>query len=121
MEKKSEINWFEIIAADAERAAGFYNDVFGLEIRVQACGTEKMGMFPDCIGAISEVKGYEPGIGGVIIYFDAGSDMQGILSRIEAAGGSVLLPKTRIEVDGAGYFALFSDTEGNRLGLHSKN
>jgi predicted enzyme related to lactoylglutathione lyase len=41
------------------------------------------------------------------------------LSRVEAAGGSVVMPKTSIGENG--YMAIFLDTEGNRVALHSMN
>jgi hypothetical protein len=37
------------------------------------------------------------------------------VKRIEAAGGSVVTPRT--EIPGMGAFAYFTDTEGNTLGL----
>ena len=40
------------------------------------------------------------------------------LARVVTAGGSIVVPKTDIG-EGFGYFALFIDTEGNRVGLHS--
>ena len=40
------------------------------------------------------------------------------IAGVEAAGGKVLMPKTEITTE-YGYMALFLDTEGNRIGLHS--
>jgi predicted enzyme related to lactoylglutathione lyase len=37
------------------------------------------------------------------------------LGRIQAAGGTVVTPRT--EIPGMGAFAYFTDTEGNTLGL----
>jgi predicted enzyme related to lactoylglutathione lyase len=39
---------------------------------------------------------------------------------VEPAGGKVLVPKTAIGMEGAGHFAMISDTEGNTVGLHSQ-
>lgn len=55
---------------------------------------------------------------GVTIYLDGGNDLQVILDKIERKGVEILVPKT-LHADESGYFALFIDTEGNRLGLHS--
>jgi predicted enzyme related to lactoylglutathione lyase len=41
-----------------------------------------------------------------------------MLTRAEAAGGTVEVPKTEIGND-FGFFAHFIDTEGNKVGLHS--
>ena len=38
--------------------------------------------------------------------------------KIEAAGGKLVVPKTMIS-DEYGYMAVFLDTEGNRIALHS--
>jgi hypothetical protein len=45
-------------------------------------------------------------------------DLAGSLSNVEAAGGKVLMPKTQIAPE-YGYMAIFLDTEGNRLAMHS--
>ena len=50
-----------------------------------------------------------PKLGGTI--FSAAAEM-------EAAGGKVMVPKTEISPE-YGYMAVFVDTEGNRIGLHS--
>jgi len=62
----------------------------------------------------------KPSKDGIIIYLNGGDDLSNILNRIEPAGGKVLVPKRQIS-EKIGYYALFLDTEGNRLGLFSKN
>ena len=52
--------------------------------------------------------------------FNAGDDLQLVLDKVEAHGGSIITPKTA-HADGVGFFALFLDSEGNRIGLHSPN
>lgn len=42
-----------------------------------------------------------------------------MLGRVEKAGGKVVLPKAAITPE-LGYFAMFTDTEGNRVALHSQ-
>ena len=49
---------------------------------------------------------------------NGGEDLNQVLNRVESSGGRVLLPKQQINED-AGYFALFIDSEGNKLALHS--
>jgi predicted enzyme related to lactoylglutathione lyase len=53
-----------------------------------------------------------------VVYLNAGDDLDGAVARVEAAGGKVLLGKTRISED-IGSIAHFLDTEGNRVALHS--
>ena len=55
---------------------------------------------------------------GPLVYLNGNPDVQIILDRIEAAGGKIIVPKTKIS-DEYGYMAVFIDTEGNRIGLHS--
>jgi predicted enzyme related to lactoylglutathione lyase len=53
-----------------------------------------------------------------LIYFSC-ADLANELGRVEAAGGTVIKPKTAIG-EGYGFTALFKDTEGNRVALHSQ-
>ena len=64
---------------------------------------------PPCHGAAAQ---------GTLAYLDAGDDLATVLGRVAAAGGSVDVPKTAIAPD-MGFYAVFRDTEGNRVGLHS--
>ncbi len=68
-------------------------------------------------GALIQGPGCHPNDTGVLIYLNAGGDMDSILARIEVAGGRIIMPKTLIG-EQAGHFALFIDSEGNRLALH---
>jgi len=53
---------------------------------------------------------------------NANPDLSGVLGRIEAAGGTILMGQASIGENAEhGYMALFLDTEGNRVGLHSDN
>ena len=82
----------------------------------------QMGLFPSegqmTLGVIVQGEGYTPSANGVTIYLDGGDDLQVILNKVERNGGKIMVPKTP-HADESGYFALFIDTEGNRLGLNS--
>jgi hypothetical protein len=41
-----------------------------------------------------------------------------ILNRVEPAGGRIMVGKTLITPE-LGFFAMFTDADGNRLALHS--
>ena len=43
-----------------------------------------------------------------------------VLDKIKANGGKEIVPKTDIGSE-TGFYAMFMETEGNKLGLHSKN
>jgi hypothetical protein len=55
---------------------------------------------------------------GPLLYLNANPDVQIILDKVEAAGGKILVPKTEISPE-YGTMAVFFDTEGNRIALHS--
>jgi len=70
-------------------------------------------------GAIVQGSGYVPSAAiGAKVYLNGGTDLMTVLNRVEAAGGEVVTPKTKIN-DEIGYFAVFEDTEGNHISLHS--
>ena len=57
---------------------------------------------------------------GVLLYFSSpAGDLKNELSQIEKAGGRIVVPREPIPLEGSGYVAVFIDTEGNRVALHS--
>lgn len=118
---KDFIKFFEIPATDVKRAVDFYQKVFEIEIVLHDWGVEKMGMFPDHIGSISQAEGFKPCEHGTLITFDGGTDLSVTMKRVIKNGGKEIIAKTKIEADDRGYFAVFLDSEGNRIGLYSDN
>lgn len=120
------ISWFEIPATDLDRAARFYETIFSIKLNPLDLPNIKMRMFPvenqmtGVSGAIVDSGGFhKPSrTEGPLIYLNGNPDVQHILDKVEAAGGSILVPKTEISPD-YGYMAVIIDTEGNRIGLHS--
>lgn len=119
---KNLVAFFEIPATDFQRAVKFYQTVFKIEMQSFECDTEKMAFFADengvNVGAISWAKGFNPSKDGVLVSLTC-EDITSLLPLIKANGGTIAIPKTKIEAEGRGYFATFTDTEGNRLGLYS--
>ncbi len=122
---KNAINWFEIPVNDYERAKKFYSEVLGETITDHHMEDKniKYGIFPYEMeshkvgGAIVEMEGVNPSADGSTVYLNGGDDLAGPLSRVESAGGTVIMPKT--DIDENGFIAQFIDTEGNRVALHS--
>lgn len=118
------INWFEIPVLNLERAVEFYTKIFGQELQISEMGGYKMAFFPmdgeGVGGALTEGEGMVPTENGVVIYLNGGEDLQPMLDRAEKAGASILVPKSMISEE-IGYFAMFIDSEGNKLALHSSN
>lgn len=113
--------FFEIPAADFGRAVKFYETILGVELPVCECDTEKMAFFPEedglAPGAISFADGFKPTGGGVLVSFNVDS-IGAALDKVIQHGGEVLIPKTKIESEGRGYFCTFKDSEGNPVGLY---
>lgn len=120
------VGWFEIPVADMDRAKKFYDAVFQVDIKLQDFGGTKMGWFPadhekpGASGSLIKNKDwYKPSErDGVLVYFNS-MDVQEELDRIELNGGKIVQEKTQISPD-IGYMAVFLDTEGNRIALHSR-
>ncbi len=115
---------FEIPATDLTRAVAFYSAILDVSIEVMEMEDIKLGLFPydeqSTVGVIMQGEGCAPSSSGVTLYLNAGDDLQRVLSRVEPNGGKIVLGKTP-HADESGFFALFLDSEGNRLGLHSPN
>ena len=118
------INWFEIPTTDFTRAKKFYETIIGAEIMEMPMPTGKYGMFPADMqnggvgGGLVQIEGFEPTDKGTIVYLNGGEDLSISLSKVEEAGGKILMPKTSIGRNG--FMAHFIDTEGNRVALHSQ-
>lgn len=126
--KTNALNWFEIPILEVERAKKFYESVFDIQMEA----TNMMGMdmvfFPGNMdeptgkvsGALVRGEYHKPSADGAMIYLNANPEIQTVIDRIEANGGQVIMPKTKIS-DDIGYMAFFMDTEGNRMALHASN
>jgi predicted enzyme related to lactoylglutathione lyase len=117
---KNYISWFEVPVYDIRRAAAFYNAIYGIEMEISVNGEFAMAYFPadeGVGGALIAGPGCYPSDTGSLIYLNAGNDLDGVLGRVELAGGRVIMARTHIN-DASGNFALFIDSEGNRLALH---
>ena len=120
---KNFVTWFEIPAYNHYRSVAFFNYIFGIEITSVELNGFAMGFFPaenGITGAIVTGPGCVPSEVGPLIYLNAGEDLNHVLWRVNEAGGRVVMEKTFLS-ETAGYFALFIDSEGNRLALHSKH
>ncbi len=114
------INWFEIPVKDFARAKKFYSTIFNFEMQEMVMGPHQMGFFSGggVSGAIVKADGYTPSKEGAIVYLNAGDDLTEVLQKVERAGGKVTEPKRQVTEE-IGYIAFFTDTEGNRVALHS--
>ena len=113
------IFWYEIPAADIDRAIKFYNEIFQSEMKkMEVNEGYPMAMLPESLGgggAIVQGDIYQPYSGGVLIYLNVGDQFDAIYERIPAAGGKIAMEK--VDMGGHGYSAFFIDSEGNKIGL----
>lgn len=120
------ISWFEIPTTDIDRAQKFYETIFGITMMPMDMPNIKMRMFPldDMMtqvgGALVDSGGFHKASAtdGPLIYLNANPDVQNVLDKVGAAGGTITLPKTEISPE-YGFMGVFTDSEGNRIGLHS--
>ena len=123
--KENSLNWFEISVSDIHRAKKFYETIFGITLELQNMMGMEMASFPyepgagKASGALVQSNMHKPSVDGVKLYLNGNPDLSEALSKVEKAGGKVIMPKTKIS-DDIGFMAFFADTEGNSIALHSQ-
>lgn len=119
------INWFELAVIEITRASTFYETILGAPLQQMNAMGMKSAFFPADMengsigGCLIQGPGYTPSKQGALVYLNGGHNLQEILDKVEQAGGKILLPKTAIGHNG--FMAHIEDTEGNKIGLHSRN
>ena len=117
---KSVINWFEIPVADMDRAIKFYESVMQVALRREKMDVAELAVFPHedpaTGGALAKFDGVTPSQQGAIIYLHT-DNLAATLDRIASAGGECVFGPLELP-QGIGTIALFTDSEGNRVGLH---
>lgn len=119
------IGWFDIYVSDLNRAVSFYETVFSrkLEAIVDPTGeSEMMGFSGDmtcygAAGALVKSQYGRAGAGGTLIYFSV-DDCAKLEATVSNAGGVVIRPK--FSIGEFGFVILCQDTEGNIIGLNSR-
>ncbi len=114
---------FEIGCKDIKKTQEFYGKLLGWEFE---SGGPNMAMVGN-LGHGADPKGdASGGIGGhisalghpphqyVTVYAQV-DDIEATLAKVERLGGKTMIPKQ--EVPGMGWFAWFTDPEGNTVGL----
>ena len=119
---KNAISWFEIAVNDFQRAKTFYETILNAEMHTMEMGDAQSAFFPADLqngigGCIIKSPNAEPSDKGTMVYLNGGDDLDIPLSRVEKAGGKIVLSKTSIGENG--FMAYFMDTEGNKVAFHS--
>ena len=105
------VHW-EIAAKDAKRVQDFYAKLF--DWKIDANNPINYGMV-DTGGEQGINGGIFQGEGSFITFYVQVDDLQAYLDRAESMGGKTVVPPT--EIPDIVTFAVFSDPEGNRIGL----
>jgi hypothetical protein len=126
MDKMDKVVHFEIPADDVGRAKKFYGTIFGWQIEdmpmagrvnytiVRTVDVDNK-MMPKEAGAINGgIMERTKHVKSPVVTIDVVS-IDDYLAEIEDAGGKIVMPKK--EIPDMGYYAYFSDTEGNVMGL----
>ena len=107
------VMWFEVAARDREALKGFYSDLLGWEMNdmeampYTAVDTGGEGI-PGGIGSAPE--GYD----GHVTFYARVEDIEAALAKAESLGGKRTMGPMDIP---SGQIALFTDPEGNTIGL----
>lgn len=126
--RKDNLVWFELPVTDRPLAIAFYEAVFATELRVDPRFPE-LAIFPklreDSItGALIQEHAdhgdhlSRPSDQGAIVYLNCDGDLDGVLARTKAVGGTVLQEVAQLPGE-MGWIAQIRDLDGNRIGLHA--
>jgi predicted enzyme related to lactoylglutathione lyase len=122
--KDDALNWFEIFVNDLAKAKEFYGTILKTTLISTSEDTGcTMAMFPCNLelgvgGSLTQAsETCKPGAGGTMVYLNVEGDLDGVLERIPAAGGKVI--RERMAIPPHGFIGIFSDPDGNVVGLHS--
>jgi uncharacterized protein len=106
------IIWYEVIGKDGDKLKRFYSDLFGWKYREQP-GMNYGMTDPQDTGIGGGVGSVASGVNWAGFYVGV-EDVDQTLRKVEQLGGKVIVPTTKLpDVT----FAVFSDPEGNSVGL----
>lgn len=123
MKNLNPVCWFDIHVSNLGKAKTFYETVLDTKLTDLPPEWGKQSTFPfedngaNATGAIVESENLITNGNNTVIYF-ASEDCTTEQSRVESAGGKVIKPK--MPIGQFGFISLFSDLDGNIIGLHSR-
>lgn len=118
---KNAINWFEIPVSDLDRATRFYESILDTRLQRETMDGVELAMFPmdekSVSGALAKADFLAPSADGSVVYLNAEGIMDQAIAKAQKMGSTVFFPKTAIGENG--FIAHISDSEGNKIALHS--
>jgi predicted enzyme related to lactoylglutathione lyase len=117
--KHNRVVWLDIPVADLDRACTFYSAVLGCEVFIEEHEGTRFAVLDheDGNGGTLIVSPGQIGDRGPLAYFNADGRIRHALQQVEVHGGAIDLPLQAIGPHG--YRAIVTDSEGNRIALHS--
>ena len=104
----------EISAIDLAATGKFYTDLFGWDVQhMPEMNYTTFETGSGVGGGFNPVNENMPA--GITTVYVETEDIDATLAKAEKLGGKTVVPKT--EIPGMGWFALFSDLTGNKIGL----
>jgi predicted enzyme related to lactoylglutathione lyase len=116
------IVWVDIPVLDLDRAIAFYSAVLGETVAKQEYPGMAIGLLPgadqDVSGCLFISSDHPPSENGPLVYLNCDGRLDAAVEAVSSNGGTVVMP--RHPIGPHGFRAIVLDTEGNRLGLHSR-
>jgi uncharacterized protein len=113
--------WCDIPVTNLDRAIKFYSEVLGQPVKKESMPGMAFGLLPHANDSVSgclvEMKDRKPSADGPLVYLNAEGRLDAALAAVTANGGKIVQPKHPIGP--YGFRAVFQDTEGNNVALHS--
>ncbi|MDP2561607.1 VOC family protein [Psychrobium sp. 1_MG-2023] len=118
--------WAEIAVTDMDRAVAFYQRHFEVSFKLETMNDMEMAILESTneenatIGLVKHEM-MKPSLDGSTVYLHLTPTLNAKVSELEQAGVTILLPVMPISDGECGYIAIFVDSEGNKVGLWSKD
>ena len=120
--KHNRVVWVDIPCVELERAANFYGQVLAVDVIGDEFGGTPF-YFLDHEdgngGCLIESPAGISSDGGILVYFNVDGRIRDAVQKIAECGGAVVEEITSIGPHG--FHALATDSEGNRVALHSNS
>ena len=116
MSNQTIVAWSEIPVTDMEKSVAFYNQVFGLDMKIDNSGPNPMAVLGamDAAGGAHLYPGEPAPDGGNTIHITLPDGLEAGVERLKGAGGEVVSPAIEIP---PGRFVYAKDLDGNSIGL----